>query len=156
MKYIKLSQNQRAKVDNVDYQYLNQWKWSLTSHGYALRMTKEGKAIYMHKLVNNTPDGFQTDHANGDRLDNRRENLRSCTISQNRMNSRIMSKYNTSGYRGVYWHKQHGKWNARIQVNKKGIHLGLFTDKIEAAKAYDIAAVEHHGEFASLNFGAKQ
>ena len=85
-------------------------------------------------------------------LDNRRINLRSCTASENRSN-RVMSKYNTSGYRGVYWSKHTNKWCARIQINRKGIYLGLFTSKKEAAKAYDAAALEHHGEFASLNFG---
>jgi len=94
---------------------------------------------------------MQTDHKNKDGLDNRKSNLRTCCKSQNMSNRKIQLN-NTSGYKGVYWHKYARKWMASIKVNKKPIYLGLFVDPIEAALAYDKNAVEKFGEFADTNF----
>lgn len=96
-------------------------------------------------------DGFWVDHINGDTLDNRRSNLRLCTVSGNNHN-RMKSKNNTSGYKGVSWLKQNQKWRAYIKVNSKDKHLGCYLDKEDAARAYDKAAKEYFGEFARLNF----
>jgi len=93
----------------------------------------------------------QIDHINQIKDDNRIENLREATRSQNGMNR---SSYNgtASQYKGVGWHKHANKWNAYIQINGKKIHLGYFTIEIEAARAYDRAAIEHFGIYANLNF----
>jgi hypothetical protein len=90
------------------------------------------------------------DHANGIGGDNRRENLRVATSTQNQQN-RPLTTDSASGYKGVRWYTGLEKWNARITVNKKRNHLGYFTDLLDAHRAYCEAAVKYHGEFA--NFG---
>lgn len=129
--------NQFAIVDNEDFGWLNQWKWRTHSKGYAIRMAggrKNAHNIYMHKLINNTPDGFETDHINQNKLDNRKDNLRSVTRTQNKLNTGLWKK-NTSGYKGVTWNKQISKWQSQIGLNNKNIILGYFNDIKEASLA---------------------
>lgn len=127
MKRIKLTQNKYALVDSQDFEYLNQWKWCYDkSNGYAHR--KNGKEkIYMHRLINETPEGFFTDHINRNKLDNRRSNLRSVTARENSLNISFQ-KNNTSGYKGIYWSQNRSKWIAQIKYNYKTINLGGFLD----------------------------
>lgn len=91
------------------------------------------------------------DHKNGDKLDNRRSNLRIASSVENRQNVGIR-KNNRSGYKGVSWSRVANKWHAYITVNWKKVHLGSFDNIIEAARAYDASALYHFGEFACLNF----
>ena len=92
------------------------------------------------------------DHKDRNGLNNRRNNLRQATSSQNVANQSLRSN-NTSGYKGVSWDKASGKWVAKVKVNgKQQQHLGLFSDPIEAAKTYDRAALKAFGDFAFLNF----
>ncbi len=91
------------------------------------------------------------DHIDGNGLNNRRSNLRPASNSQQVANQGVRSD-NTSGYKGVTWREDRGKWEAKIQSGGKRRCLGLFDDKIEAAKVYDHAALEAFGEFAVLNF----
>lgn len=149
MKYIRLSTGDIATVDNADFNWLNQWNWHLSGAGYAMR-SELGKSIYMHTLLSNGPKGMDTDHVDGNRLNNSRSNLRVCTRSQNMMNARKQSN-NTSGYKGVSWQKNAKKFSAYIQVGGKKKHLGLFTNAIEAAKAYNNAALDHFGGYCRLN-----
>lgn len=95
------------------------------------------------------PNG-DVDHIDGNPSNNKITNLRVCAHAENQRN---MKKHvdNTSGFKGVYWSKQCEKWMAKIVVNGQQKHLGLFTDKLKAAKAYDKAASDLHGEFARLN-----
>lgn len=105
----------------------------------------------MHRLILNAPENMEVDHINGNRLDNRRENLRLCNSSQNKCN-RGPRKDNKSGYKGVSWHGQRQKWTVRIKTPYgKYLSLGLYDDKKEAAMAYNKASVEYHGEFAFIN-----
>jgi hypothetical protein len=106
----------------------------------------------MHRQIANPPDGKEVDHINGVTLDNRRENLRVCSHSQNMHNRRLRQKNNKSGYKGVHWLARTKRWVAEIRVNGKSRHLGYFTEKTDAARAYDTAAAECFGEFAHLNF----
>jgi hypothetical protein len=94
-----------------------------------------------------------TDHKNGSGLDNRLNNLRRATYSENRQNSRLCNK-NTSGFRGVDYHKYQKKWAARIGANGTRRCIGYFDSAEEAGAAYDLAAKELHGEFARLNFNS--
>lgn len=95
--------------------------------------------------------GGDVDHIDRNPLNNDLDNLREVTVRENVLNSRMKST-NTSGFRGVNWHKNRQKWQASIQSEGKQLHLGRFTSKEEAARAYDKAAKELHGEFAQLNF----
>ena len=91
----------------------------------------------------------QIDHINEDPSDNRWANLRSATKSQN-MRNITKIKSNTSGFKGVGWHKQMKKWRAYIKVDGRMYHLGLFDTKEDAAVAYADAAAKLHGTFAKF------
>lgn len=156
MKEIKLTKKNIAIVDDEDYEYLSQFKWS-SNHGYATRnITINGiqKTIRMHRLIANPPDGMQVDHINGNRSDNRKENLRVCTNAQNIRNA-PKQKNNKCGFKGVsIKYRKNKKYQyivAQIHSGKKNIHLGIFNTKEEAALAYNKAATKYHGEFAKLN-----
>lgn len=155
MKEIELTQGKVALVDDKDYEYLSQWKWRAMKKQntwYAVRTTyNPTRVILMHREIMNAPNDKQVDHINRNGCDNRRKNLRLCTNQQNGAN-RGAQKNNTSGYKGVYWHKTKSKWNAKIKVSGKKIHLGYYQSVKDAAKAYDKAADEFFGEFAYLNF----
>lgn len=138
MKKIKLTRGKFALVDDEDFEFLNQWKWCLRNSGrYAGRCDyKNNKWILMHRVINNTPVGMETDHINRNKLDNRRSNLRSVTGCQNMMNVGVPSN-NVSGYRGVSWDNKHKKWMAQIVVEWKSIWLGRHSrleDAISARK----------------------
>jgi murein L,D-transpeptidase YafK len=145
MKTILLSKNKVALVDDEDFEYLNQWKWSYIN-GYAARRPG-GRWVRMHRLLMNTPANMETDHVNGNTLDNQKINLRICTSRQNKANQHKRSD-NTSGYKGVNWHKENRCWVAHIHSK----HLGVFKNIEDAARAYDAAAKEVYGEFAKPNF----
>lgn len=155
MKEIKLTKGAVAIVDNEDYEKLKNYSWYLSDTGYASTTTWDKvskKSIHkkMHRMIIGAESGMDVDHINGNRLDNRKSNLRVCTRAENLKNSSIRSD-NSSGYKGVSFFKPIKKWRAYIGVNGKHIPLGYFDDPIEAAKAYNKAALELHGEFAKLN-----
>ena len=110
---------------------------------------KYGNRQKWRKLLN-APKNIEVDHINRNRKDNRLENLRFATRQQNIWN-RGINKNNTSGYKGVFWNKQSNRWAAKIWLNYKQIHLGLFDSKEDAALAYNIAAKEYFGEYACPN-----
>ena len=99
-KRILLTKNKVAIVDDEDYEWLNQWKWKYHKDNYGYRTVKYNKSIFMHRIINKTPDGLFTDHINREGLDNRKCNLRTVTRNQNIFNSKPR-KNNTSGYKGV-------------------------------------------------------
>ena len=151
---ISLTKNRFTEVDSGDFEFLSQWKWRYC-RGYVVRSSlfRSGmqRTVYMHREIMRIPIGMETDHIDGNKLNNRRGNLRICTEMQNRR-SRGRDVDNTSGYEGVTWRKSNRKWVARIAVNKVPIHLGSFLTSEEAARAYDAAALKYYGEFAFPNF----
>lgn len=156
MKKIPLSQNKFALVDDEDYEGLYKYNWFYVNE-YAVRtklifeMEKQPqKTIRMHRVINNTPDGFETDHINHNKLDNRKVNLRNVTRSQNAKNRKKKAKA-SSEYKGVYWHKNRKKWSVRIFFNKKRFYLGSYISELKAAKIYNQAAKKLFGEYAYLN-----
>lgn len=137
-----------ATVDDEDYEYLSQFSWTFRKGKkgiiYAYRRS-HNKYIHMHRVILHAPDGVLVDHIDINGLNNTRKNLRLATDLQNSGNQR-MKKCNSSGYKGVS--KKGNRWNARIQNH----HIGYFLTEVEAAIAYDNAAIELFGEYAYLNF----
>jgi hypothetical protein len=153
-KRIELTQGKVAIVDDDDFKFLMQWYWYYSKGGYAVRNGYVGNkrgTIYMSCEIMKSPSGSDVDHISRNKLDNRKENLRICSRIENMANT-SKHKNNTSGYKGVSWHKASKKWLANISIEYKRIHLGLFDSPIEAARAYDKAAKESRGNYAILNF----
>lgn len=155
MKRISLTKGKVALVDNEDFERLSKYSWyahQSEPHRYyaATREKKTGKFLYMHRLIMDIPSNLFIDHINGNRLDNRKSNLRMCTKSQNTLNKRL-SKRNTSGYKGVSWSNTNQGWYSCIRNKGKTIPLGYYDDPIDAAKAHDKAAIKLFGEFAMTN-----
>lgn len=151
--FLKLTKGY-AMLDYDDYRRLGVYKWHL-SNGYVTRMTYnrgKRKQIWMHREVNSTPEGYITDHINGDKLDNRRCNLRTATKSQNAANFGKRRDNKSGGYRGVQKNTNCKTFMARIRKNGIVRYLGSFKTQEDAARAYDKAAKELFGEFANLNF----
>ena len=148
MKYIQLTQGKFALVDDEDFENVNHFKWFYEKSGYACRR-KSGRSIRMHRFITNAPENMEVDHINGNGLDNRQENLRICTHKENIRNAKVR-KDNTSGYKGVYWHRLAKKWQARVFFNGKHISLGYFDTKDKAANAYNQAAKQYFGDFIRL------
>lgn len=212
-------------IDADEWERLSKFQWGISSHGYA-SCRRDGKCLYLHRLVAGEPKGRVVDHKNSDKLDNRRANLRICTVAQNVTSTRddsfgpksghknivrvrgrwrvemrtrrggklnggthstlqealavrdlmranlfgefafpstdsvdlnsipivVVKRPNISGYRGVTRNPNSGKWVARIRVGNRVHALGSFSERIEAAKAYDEAAKRFLGEKAKLNF----
>ena len=134
MRKIKLTHDKYALVDDDNFPYLNQWRWKYHKDNYAVRTTTNGKQIYMHRVVNQTPEDMVTDHINRNGLDNRRCNLRSVTIQQNAFNAGL-PRNNKSGVKGVTWNKNRQLWQAQINIGAKCKFLGVFSDINEAAIA---------------------
>lgn len=153
MKEIPLTKGYIAIVDDEDHAFLSQWRWHVCigpKHVYAMRNSapSNGKRhhIMMHRELCPVADGYEVDHINGNSLDNRRDNLRPVTRSQNMWN-RAPNINGKSRYKGVCWHKQHQKWIASIQVNKRKYHIGLFTSEDDAGRAYAERAALEFGEY---------
>lgn len=157
---IQLTQGQVTLIDEVDA--------DLAESSWYAGKERRGKTFYAARRVRN-PDGTRSlerlhqviarrmgivgppDHIDRNGLNNRRNNLRPDPNGRNNAN-KDRQRNNASGYRGVSWHRGAGKWQTSISVGGKTRGLGLYADKIEAAKAYDRAALEAFGEFAVLNF----
>lgn len=156
---IPLTQGKVAKVDVEDFEYLSQFNWSSvrwkknSTAPYAQRWEPTTKRIvFMHReVLKASTRNIHVDHINHDTLDNRKENLRLCDMTQNNRNQ-VRRSDNTSGYKGVSWNKRKRRWEVRVGCKR----VGYFTELIEAAMAYDEEAIKQFEQFAHLNFPPKQ
>lgn len=139
-----------AIVDAGDHDLVRGMKFHLGTHGYAAYgKWAEGRTVCrtLHQLLVGHHPGMHIDHINGDRLDNRRANLRVVSAAANQVNRHKMRKGNASGVRGVGPYPSKTKpWRAQIMVDRKNIHLGLFATLAEAAEARRSAEVKFYGE----------
>ncbi len=149
---IPLTRGKEALVSRVDYAFLMQWKWTYYAAGYAGRVKRNNKVVYMHHVIASRKGIVfeEIDHRNQVKLDNRRSNLRSATSAQNKAN-RPKYHTNTSGYKGVFWHQKAGKWMAQIGYRGRVKYLGLFRYRTQAAREYNKWASKLFGKFAQLN-----
>lgn len=158
MKYIPLTQNQHAIVDDSDYDWLSQWKWYAFKDGqtfYALRTASRKapgvrKKIRMHRIIIDAPNDMEVDHLNGDGLDNQRNNLRLATRSENGRNMRPQNA--KSGYKGVYKNPIGKTWIAQAHKGNKKHYAGCYLNPVVAALAYDLLAFRIFGSYARPNF----
>lgn len=158
MKWLPLTKGYETVIDDLDYERVGKYKWKaeVITQGdrvyvYAVRNFAVKGVFHsekLHRVILNRPVGMLVDHINRDTLDNRRSNLRAVTFSQNTMNQKLSVK-NVSGYRGVSG--KEGKWVAAIKVRGQTRWLGRFKDKLDAAVAYDMAALMLNGEFAQTS-----
>jgi hypothetical protein len=156
---IYLGEGKFTIVEPGDFYEVNRFNWCAKENGprtYAVRLVGDShnrtKILSMHREIMGAPAGMLVDHRNRDTLDNRKENLRLATHSQNQFNKGKTSRKTTSRFIGVFFVKYSGRWVARTTVEGKRIWLGRFDNEIEAARVYDEAAKKYHGEFAQLNF----
>lgn len=148
---IPISRGKSTVVNLIDFPDLSCWSWSY-NNGYAQRgVRRHGHQIkhYMHRQIMGYPIGREVDHINGDRLDNRRSNLRLATSQQNKRNMGIRSD-NTSGYKGVSWRKQDSKWWAQIMIDGHTRSLGIYDSPEAAALAYSEGAKKYFGDFGRV------
>jgi len=147
MRTIPLTKGQHALVDDADYEWLKQLKWHATWHKssksfYARCWISQKGAEMMHRYILGAKKGEEIDHINRNPLDNRRNNLRFCSRSENLLNRKA---YGRSKYRGVTWNEVSNKWQSRLFNKKEQFHLGLFSSEKEASEAYNKKYREIHG-----------
>ena len=137
MRQIKLASGDEVLVDDEDYEFLSRWKWKLHPQGYASRNSWQGDkyvTLLMHRVICQPLPGQEVDHRNGNKLDNRRLNLRSVDHSINQLNNGPQSN-NSSGYRGISWSKSRQKWEVRVYRNGKSAYNKRFGSLSEAIDA---------------------
>lgn len=136
--------------DATDELLVRRHRWSGGTASNMYPRTRIGKqVIRMHRLLLNFPEGVEVDHINGNKLDNRRANLRLCSRAENSYNT--SSRDSSSQYKGVCWAKHAHRWVGKIFHDGKRIHLGYFDSEVDAARAYNVAALHYFGKFARLN-----
>jgi hypothetical protein len=158
MKNLILRSGVSVIVDDDVFEEISTYTWRLDGAGYPYRSwLKKGEygCISLHRQLMGLARGDkrEVDHINGNKLDNRIENLRICTRAENQRNVRMI-RSNKSGFKGVAKHQKSERWRAQIQVNKKQIFLGIFDTPEEASAAYVEAAMKYFGQFANIGVAA--
>lgn len=149
---IRVGDHHTAAVDEQDFHRVSFFNWSVCYRRrskYADTLLPSGKRVYLHRFILNAAEGVWIDHKDGNGLNCIRENLRICSPSQNRQNAPAR-KSNPTGFKGVRT-RGPGSFIARICVNGKDLHLGTYRNPVDAAIAYDLAAIRFFGEFARTN-----
>ena len=157
---IRLPSGDITKISPEDEELLSKFPWWRISSKHvrvAAPVYNNGKRldVWLHKAIMDTPDGMDTDHINGDPLDNRRENLRVCTHAQNVTNKAKKKNAHLSDYKGVVYRPDRNKtypWFAYVSKHRKQISVGYFSTERDAAMASDAVARVVHGHYAWLNF----
>lgn len=139
-------------IIDKEFRYLDKYKWSIDTDGYAIATIRSSrcttkKVAKMHRIIAGTPIGMCTDHINRDKLDNRKNNLRICTPSQNNAN-KIHFNVKT-GLKGVYM--CNGKYIASLIYNGEKVVIGIYDNKVDAGIAYDNKIIELFGSFSITN-----
>lgn len=157
-KWISLTRDVFALVDDADYELVKRYTWSAlktTRSYYAVRCYSIGggkkRTELLHRVIMDAPAGMQVDHIDSDGLNCRRANMRVCTVKENHRNTRKPLSAKTSRFKGVYWMKQRNKWVAGIYYDNKRRTLGYFDEECAAARRYNEEATRVFGEFARLN-----
>lgn len=163
---LKTNKGEYFLIDDEDYELVKDITWCKNARGYIRGWCKNRKKrVSIHRLIMGVFDSRLpfVDHITGEPIDNRKSNLRFCTYSENNKNRKASGK---SKFLGVSKHTSNTKYKLKcgtikissrtsfrctLHIKKKQIHLGLFDDEIDAAKAYNEAAIKYHGEFARLN-----
>lgn len=126
-------------IDTEDLQkvmsFPNSWYAQQPDTNHYVCGNRQGSLVKLHRYIMSAPKGLMVDHINGNTLDNRKNNLRIVTSSENQQNRRGAQRNSKSGVRGVCWHKQRGKWTTRIRINGQRIYLGLYDSLSDAEKA---------------------
>lgn len=157
---IPLTKGLTAWVSPEDWRRVMRHKWCAHSHRGGLtyaqanvKIGSEWKRVLLHRVVMKVGPGETVDHRDGNGLNNTRDNLRIVVGGGNQHNSgHRQTKNRSSRFKGVSWHKGACKWRAQIMCDRKYHNLGLHATEEDAARAYDRAARELHGEFARVNF----
>lgn len=143
----------KVQVSPQDAHLLLEFVWHQSKEGYVRRWDKSSgkpRLLGLHRQIMGDPPGMLVDHINGDPSDNRRENLRVCSKTENNRNASIR-RHNALGIKGVYFDPRRETYRAQIVVDGKKMHLGSFKTAPEAKDRYDSAAKHFHREFARLN-----
>lgn len=149
---IYLTKDKQCLVDKEDYDMLVKYRWSYGTHGYAhSRINKHKPLQLMHRLILNIKDrNVIVDHIDGNKLNNKKENLRICSRAENIRHRSNLTKTNKSGKVGVCFSKKNQKWKAYIQINKKMKTLGSFNNIEDAIKVRIEAEKKYFGEFSPI------
>ncbi len=138
-------------IDKEDYEKVKNYRWYCNSSGYAVT-ANSGHVMRLHSVILDCHlsklSGYTIDHINRNRLDNRKCNLRICTHSENTQNQKRKSTL----FKGIYFNKSNNKWRSLIRMNGITYRLGSYIDPVDAAIAYDIAALTLYGDTACINF----
>lgn len=153
---LRCNEKARTVIDVEDIKKVVQYKWNacrFRGKDLYVKTLSSGSSVYLPNVILGieTNRKIHIDHINRNTLDNRKENLRACTPSQNLFN-RGKNSNNKSGFKGVSWNKEKKKWIVRItKPGGRQAHVGYFNSKIEGAKAFNEAALKYHKEYACLN-----
>jgi hypothetical protein len=152
---IPLTHGHFTTIDTADYDLANRYLWCAHKDRntfYAITNIRRSDGGWTHLKLHTLLAGYnETDHRDGNGLNNTRANMRDASTSQNGAN-KVKRTGTTSRFKGVSWNKQVGKWRVCIRIDGKVKHLGYYTDEVSAALAYDAAARKYHGEFGRYNF----
>lgn len=151
MKEIKLKSGHTVLVDDSDYDLVRHISWRIRKSKNNVMYARSGWNIHisMHRFILGLSDPkIMVDHKDGNGLNNQRSNLRICNAAENNLNRAATG---ASKYRGVFLRTRGKKWGARIKIDGKPVHLGSFDDEIEAAKAFNKAAIATENPFRRLN-----